>query len=83
MKKYVWTYHFVIDFMKMNFTDFLYDVFTLKRYETKSYAKREKHRGGRREREREQVSKLDLQNFSNYKKMHHKMEHHKPDTETM
>lgn len=44
-KKYEWTYHFVIDFMKMNFTDFLYDVFTLKSYETKSYA--EKNREGR------------------------------------
>lgn len=30
--------------MKMNFTDFLYDVFTLKSYETKSYA--EKNREG-------------------------------------
>lgn len=40
-----WTYHFVIDFMKMNFTDFLYDVFTLKSYEAKSYAERETEKG--------------------------------------
>lgn len=49
-KKKVRTYHFVIDFMKMNFTDFLYDVFTLKSYETKSYAKRN-IRGEGREKE--------------------------------
>lgn len=46
-KKKEWTYHFVIDFMKMNFTDFLYDVFTLKSYETKSYAERNRGGGGR------------------------------------
>lgn len=46
--------------MKMNFTDFLYDVFTLKSYETKSYMerrrKRERGRGRERERERERMS---------------------------
>lgn len=30
------TYHFIIDFMEMNFTDFLYDVFVLKSYEAKT-----------------------------------------------
>lgn len=34
----------------MNFTDFLYDVFILKSYETKSYV--ERNREGRGERER-------------------------------
>lgn len=44
--------------MKMNFTDFLYDVFTLKSYETKSYTEREGREGGGREgeTERERVS---------------------------
>lgn len=41
--------------MKMNFTDFLYDVFTLKSYETKSYT--ERGGGGEgRERQRERTS---------------------------
>lgn len=44
-KENEWTYHFVIDFMKMNFTDFLYDVFTLKSYETKSYAEKQRREG--------------------------------------
>lgn len=30
------TYHFIIDFMEMNFTDFLYDVFVLEGYEAKA-----------------------------------------------
>lgn len=61
-KKNEWTYHFVIDFMKMNFTDFLYDVFTLKSYETKSYAgrNREGKGGGEKEgREWELVESLN------------------------
>lgn len=49
MKKKEWTYHFIIDFMKMNFTDFLYDVFTLKSYETKSCAERNKEGRGEKE----------------------------------
>lgn len=35
--------------MKMNFTDFLYDVFTLKSYETKSCAERNKEGRGEKE----------------------------------
>ena len=43
--------------MKMNFTDFLYDVFTLKSYETKSYVERNREgRGGERGGEDELVS---------------------------
>lgn len=50
--------------MKMNFTDFLYDVFTLKSYETKSYTEREREReGGGRERENELVSELAESTF--------------------
>lgn len=54
--------------MKMNFTDFLYDVFTLKSYETKSYTERERERGGRvggrdTERENELVSELAESTF--------------------
>lgn len=40
------TYHFIIDFMKMNFTDFLYNVFILKRYEAKACEKRNRKRNG-------------------------------------
>lgn len=35
--------------MKMNFTDFLYDVFTVKCYETKSYVERNKREGAQEE----------------------------------
>lgn len=36
--------------MKMNFTDFLYDVFILKSYETKSYVERNREGRGQRQR---------------------------------
>ncbi len=39
------TYHFIIDFVKMNFTDFLYNVFMLERYEAEACGKRDRNRG--------------------------------------
>lgn len=39
------TYHFIIDFVKMNFTDFLYNVFMLERYEAEACRKRDRNRG--------------------------------------
>lgn len=54
----------------MNFTDFLYDVFILKSYETKSYV--ERNREGR-EKGREWVIE---ENSSHSKKMHHKIEYY-------
>lgn len=46
------TYHFIIDFMEMNLTDFLHNIFILKRDKAKPYRKKEnkktktKNRGG-------------------------------------
>lgn len=67
----------------MNFTDFLYDVFTLKSYETKSYVETEK---GGEEREREWVSELveSLNETQVSQRRHHKMEYYQePDPETV
>lgn len=73
MKKKIneWTYHFVIDFMKMNFTDFLYDVFTLKSYEAKSYAERNREgRGEEKEGENGLVESLNKTSGTKMK-VHH------------
>lgn len=35
------TYHFIIDFMEMNLTDFLHNIFILKRDKAKPYRKKE------------------------------------------
>lgn len=75
----------------MNFTDFLYDVFTLKSYETKSYAgrNREGEGGGKKEgREWELVESLNktpaTHRRKKKKKKHQEMEYYQePDPETV
>jgi hypothetical protein len=42
MLKHENTYHFIVDFMEVNFTNFIYDVLTLKRDESKPCKERNK-----------------------------------------